>query len=280
MLRALALPLAYSFLIGCETAVRSTSATAADSTFASADGVRLAYSVDLPAGKGPFPAVVLVHASGEVTRQSMTPFARQFTAHGWAVLRYDKRGVGQSGGVYSSVGVRNSEVMIATLAEDAAAGLRKLASLPNIDVSHVGFAGASQAGWIIPPALVAESKARFAVILVGPTVSVGEEIFYSNVVENSGRPIDDGYVALETFTGDRGFDPRSVVRNVRVPALWLYGADDRSIPTRNCLAVHEHLRQLASPPQYTVIDYPGLGHSLSGAVWPDIYKFLDAQRRR
>jgi pimeloyl-ACP methyl ester carboxylesterase len=267
-------------LAGCEHGAHAPAATTVDSTFISADGVRLAYSLDIPAGTGPFPAVVLVHGSGQVDRQNMLAFAHRFTAHGWAVLRYDKRGVGGSGGTYSGVGVGNSESMIATLAADADAALRTLVTLPRIDIAHVGFAGTSQAGWIIPPALIREPRARLAVILVGPTVSVGEEIFYSDVVENTDRPIDDGYAALKTFTGNHGFDPRPIVRNVRVPVLWLYGADDRSIPTRRCITVHDELRQLASPPPFTVINYPGLGHSLGAAIWTDVYKFLDAQRKQ
>ena len=279
MLRALLVPLAQFLFAGHGTAVHTPAATTVDSTFVSADGVRLAYSLDLPAGKGPFPAVVLVHGSGQVVRQNMTPLAQRFIAHGWAVLRYDKRGVGESAGTYSGVGVRNSDSMIALLAADADAALRMLVALPRIDVAHVGFAGISQAGWIIPPALVAEPRARLAVILSGPTVSVGEEMFYSDVVEETSRPIDDGNVALETFTGSRGFDPRGVVRKVKVPVLWLYGVEDRSIPTRRCLAVHDELRHLASPPPFTVVTYRGLGHSLGSAIWTDVYKFLDAHRK-
>jgi predicted acyl esterase len=90
---------------------------ASDSTLAADDGARLAYTIDWPAGNGPFPAVVLVHGSGRVTRADHAMLARQFTAHGWAALRYDKRGVGESQGVYSGVGVVNSDSMFDYLLE-------------------------------------------------------------------------------------------------------------------------------------------------------------------
>jgi len=265
------------FLSGCRSvdAYSSAQPASVDSSFVAPDGVRIAYAIDWPSGHGPFPAVVLVHGSGRVTRGDEIFLSRQFTSHGWAVLRYDKRGVGESGGVYSGVGVANSVSMIGTLASDAAAALRTLVAFPQIDPTRVGFAGGSQAGWIIPGALVAEPLARLAVILVGPTVSVGTEIFYSNVVENSTEPLEAGYRALLNFSGPYGFDPLPLLRQVRVPVLWLYGAEDRSIPTRNCIMIHDHLRQTVAPP-FTVRVYERLGHALDTSIWRDVYAFLDA----
>ena len=60
--------------------------------------------------------------------------------------------------------------------------------------------------------------------------------------------------------------------------LWLYGADDRSIPSALCVEIHDALRRELSPP-FRVIVYPGLGHSLGPAIWPDIYAWLDATVR-
>lgn len=263
--------------LGCRSVDFYSSAPtrSVDSVLVAPDGVQLAYSVDLPGGRGPFPAVVLVHGSGRVTRGDELFLSRQFTSHGWAVLRYDKRGVGESGGVYSGVSVANSVSMIGTLASDAAAALRTLAAYPQIDRRRVGFAGGSQAGWIIPAAIVAEPQARMAVILVGPTVSVGTEIFYSDVVENSAEPLEAGYRALLNFSGPHGFDPLPLLRQIRVPVLWLYGAEDRSIPTRTCVMIHDQLRQTLAPP-FTVRVYDRLGHALDGSIWPDVYAFLDA----
>ena len=68
--------------------------------FITSGDARLAYSLDLPHGAGPFPAIVAGHGSGRVTRQQMEGFAARWTAMGFAVLRFDKRGVGESTGVY------------------------------------------------------------------------------------------------------------------------------------------------------------------------------------
>ena len=52
------------------------------------------------AGKGPHPAVVLLHGSGRLTRWSFGPYPHFFTSLGLAVLVYDKRSSGSSTGRY------------------------------------------------------------------------------------------------------------------------------------------------------------------------------------
>jgi pimeloyl-ACP methyl ester carboxylesterase len=36
--------------------------------------------------------------------------------------------------------------------------------------------------------------------------------------------------------GRSGFDPEADLRRLAVPALWMYGADDRNVPTELCIA--------------------------------------------
>src|SRR5262245_20220003 len=85
--------------------------------------ITLSYRLDRPGGIAPFPAVVIGHGSGTTTQNDAQMFADGFVARGYAVLRYDKRGVGQSTGVYSGVGVRNSDRMVADLSSDMAAAM-------------------------------------------------------------------------------------------------------------------------------------------------------------
>ena len=147
--------------------------------FITSGDARLAYSLDLPQGAGPFPAVVAGHGSGRVTRQQMEGFAARWTAMGFAVLRFDKRGVGESTGVYSEVGALASSTMIPLLASDIAAAARFLRGRPEIDSRRVGLAGASQAGWILPHAARDLGGVPFMVLLSGPVCTVGLENFYS-----------------------------------------------------------------------------------------------------
>lgn len=132
-------------------------------------GVSLRYLLERPPGAGPFPAVVVGHGSGETHKEDF-PAAARLLGMGFVVLRYDKRGVGESTGTYSMVGIANSEKMFADLSSDMAAGAAFLRTLPDVDRTRIGLVGPSQAGWIIPVAAKLSHPA-FMILLVGPTVT-------------------------------------------------------------------------------------------------------------
>src|SRR5262249_13147885 len=60
----------------------------------------LSGTLTLPPGSGPFAAVAWVHGSGRTTRAYLPDLQALLVHDGVAVLAYDKRGVGQSGGSY------------------------------------------------------------------------------------------------------------------------------------------------------------------------------------
>ena len=70
--------------------------------------VRLSYQLDLPARTGVVPAVVFGHGSGRANKTSCRFLADGFLERGYATLCFDKRGVGESSGVYSDIGTQNS----------------------------------------------------------------------------------------------------------------------------------------------------------------------------
>ena len=125
-----------------------------DVTFSSA-GVTLVGTMLIP--KHPVAAVVLVHGSGPEKR--MLELAARLAGRGIAVLTYDKRGVGASGGVYvgPEVGTNNVEAAnLDLLAVDASAAITALAARLPARHGPVGLAGGSQAGWVVP--LAAQKK--------------------------------------------------------------------------------------------------------------------------
>jgi hypothetical protein len=244
-------------------------------TFASGD-VRLSYALDLPAGAGPFPALVFGHGSGRSTKADAAPLAARLAARGYAVLRYDKRGVGLSGGTYENVGVANSERMIGVLAGDMAAGAAFLASRPEIDGRRIGLIGGSQAGWIMPAA-AARGGVWCMVLLVGPTVSVGEEIFYSALAEGTTTSFEELSLRLLAFQGPRGYDPRPTLERLDVAGFWILGGQDRSIPTRETVAILRELAAAGRPFRWVV--HEQAGHSLGGVdVLAEVVEFLDGER--
>lgn len=109
------------------------------------NGDTLAGSILKPAH--PFAAVVLVHGSGQEKR--MMEWATNLANEGIAVLTYDKRGVGESAGVYAGPEVGTNNVDAANLnllsLDASAAGNELLADLANDHIS-LGLMGGSQAG--------------------------------------------------------------------------------------------------------------------------------------
>ena len=250
----------------------SSGSTQATTGFFSNGAVQLSYRLDVPAHSAPVGAVVFGHGSGMAMKSSCRVFglADGFLARGFATLCFDKRGVGQSTGQFINVVPQNSIAVFEDLASDMAAGVEFLRSRPEIDRNRIGLAGVSQAGWIVPIA-AAKTQPAFMLLIVGPTVSIGVENFYSNIVEITNAPVEDGYDALPSFKGVHGFDPKPVLESLDVPGLWLLAGEDRSIPTPATVAILDQL--IASGKPYTHVVFPGVGHNLPPS-WSDIDKWL------
>lgn len=131
-------------------------------------GVRLAGSLTLPAGKGPFPAAILITGSGQQDRDETLmghkPFAviaDYLTRRGIAVLRFDDRGAGKSTGNYAAA-------TSADLATDANAAFAYLRTRKDIRANAIGFIGHSEGGMIGPIAMASNKDVAFLVMLAGP----------------------------------------------------------------------------------------------------------------
>jgi pimeloyl-ACP methyl ester carboxylesterase len=138
-------------------------------------GNRLAGTLTLPSGDGPFPAVVLISGSGAEDRDETVfghkPFAviaDHFTRSGIAVLRFDDRGVGGSTGNHASA-------TSADFATDVAAGVDYLLDRPEVDRSRIGLVGHSEGGLIAPMVATEREDVAFLVLMAGPGTT-GERI--------------------------------------------------------------------------------------------------------
>lgn len=143
------------------------------------DGTKLSGTLALPSRKGTSPAVVLIHGSGPHTRDldifQHKPFkdlSHHLASNGTAVLRYDKRGCGQSGGDYVPYDMEN-------FTNDALAGMDFLANFKSINATQIGLIGLSQGGLIAPTAAVKNQSVAFIVMLAGPGIW-GKEFFYAS----------------------------------------------------------------------------------------------------
>jgi pimeloyl-ACP methyl ester carboxylesterase len=202
-----------------------------------------AATLTLPPGAGPFPAAAMVHGSGAQTRSEFQVFAAYLELRGVAVLADDKRGVGQSLGSYP--GDLATDSTIEVLARDAQLEARFLAKLPHIDPKRVGLLGDSQAGWIIAYAAAHEPAVRWAVPIVGPTVTVGQSDFWAGLAGQSESPPSGSQSEMLKQTraaGSSGFDPRPWLAKLTIPVFWTFGVDDRNVPTALCVEALEALK--------------------------------------
>ncbi len=136
----------------------------------SEQGFSLGGTLTLPEGEGPFPAAVLVTGSGSQNRDEEIfghkPFkviADHLTRKGIAVLRYDDRGVGSSGG---NVAGSTTE----DLASDARSAMDYLLKRSEIDHSKMGLIGHSEGGMIAFMLASSLKDLAYIVSLAGPGV--------------------------------------------------------------------------------------------------------------
>ena len=140
--------------------------------------ITLAGTLSLPAGDGPFPAVVFVTGSGPQDRDETIlghkPFlviSDALVRRGIATLRIDDRGVGKSGGTAEHATTLD-------FVEDVRSELGWLAARPEIDRRAIGILGHSEGALIAPIVASKDDRARFIVMLAGPAMT-GEQILYA-----------------------------------------------------------------------------------------------------
>jgi uncharacterized protein len=147
-----------------------------DVTFRSA-GITLAGTLTLPDGPGPHPAIVLVSGSGAQDRDGVNPslpgyapsrwLADHLTRHGVAVLRFDERGIGASGGDHHSAST-------ADLADDVEAAVGFLRGHDAVDRWRVGILGHSEGGVIAAMVAARRPEVAFVISMAGSAVPYAE----------------------------------------------------------------------------------------------------------
>lgn len=133
--------------------------------------VELAGTLAVPAGEGPFPAVLFVSGSGAQPRDGDVaghrPFlvmADRLARRGVASLRLDDRGTGASAGELDSTTLARS-------ADDARAAVRWLAERDAVAPDRVGLLGHSEGGLVASLAAARGSgEVDFVVLLAPPAV--------------------------------------------------------------------------------------------------------------
>jgi len=268
-------------------------------TFSNGD-VRLAGSLLIPPGDGPFPALVLIHGAGPEPRSASRFMAEVFVRNGIAALIYDKRGVGGSTGDWQTSSFDD-------LAGDAVAGVQYLLTQPEISKPHIGLMGSSQGGWIAPMAALLSADVRFVIVksAAGVTPEREELARTALLMHDRGFPDADTNEAVGlyqqmidyAFTGNGWeqlsaaqekashekwgglgifpkdswwfrfiklnfrHDPIPVLTRLHCPVLVIFGGKDPNLPVD--VSVANVNKALASAPSGSlVVVFPKAGHDL------------------
>jgi pimeloyl-ACP methyl ester carboxylesterase len=273
-------------------------------------GIELAGTLTRPKEGKAMAAVILVSGSGAQDRDESVlghkPFlvlADYLTRGGIAVLRYDDRGVGQSGGVYATA-------TMDSLADDARAALRYLKSRNDIDTQIFGAIGHSEGGSIAFK-LAAAGETDLIVSLAGPGVRGDSLLSLQRAAIMRAQGADEAYItnynaimdaatelALKAkdeaelkasldklfegtiFAGQSDkvaeqfaapglrsilrYDPATDLRNIKCPMLALFGSKDVQVPAaENSEGIK---RNTTDNRDVEVITYEGLNHLFQHAA--------------
>lgn len=217
-------------------------------------------SLTVPDGPGPHPAAVLVGGFGPNDRDgafggdrddgAYATWARELAERGLAVLRYDKRGTGDSEGpALSWLDAR-------LLRADAAAAARTLAGLPEVDPGRLALIGHSQGGDLALAAAPSSPVARI-VTLAAPGRPLGLLDRATGAASRFLRRLVGPEVAGATLRRD----PRVDAARAGQPALLVHGTADRTVPVADMAALAA-VRQRAGRATRT-LRVPGAGHFVS-----------------
>jgi hypothetical protein len=215
--------------------------TSRDVTFTSADGTELAGTLTVPErGRGPYATLVFVHGSGAQDRdETIGPnpvflqLSNALSNAGYAVLRYDKRGVGKSGG-RTTLGTRDE------LIDDVKAAYRFASVQPEVDPNRIYLLGHSEGGELVPSVAAAEPRVAGIVLMAPPALPLWRVIMQQALASSSpdqrkaveAKELTDFQNAREGHDSMRAWlrssmdvDPIVDIR-VRAPILILQGAAD------------------------------------------------------
>jgi uncharacterized protein len=257
--------------------------------------------------------VALIAGSGRNNRneevmghQVFLVLADYLTRKNIVVLRYDKRGIGQSGGNYATA-------TTADFASDAEAAFTYLRTQPKVDPRKVGLIGHSEGGEIAPMIAARDRNVAFIVMMAGPGVPGGQILVeqarsiseamgmgpeqaqkaaererdivavIKNAKDNATlekelRAKLDGKVPaarLATIIGRLDspwfryfvrYDPSTALKKVECPVLAMIGEKDTQVPAKQNLPAIRKALAAGGNKDFEVLEMPGLNHLFQPAT--------------
>jgi pimeloyl-ACP methyl ester carboxylesterase len=258
-------------------------------------GYALAGTLTKPTGATKVPVVITISGSGPQERDSrlgsvvrgyaiFREVADTLGRRGIAVLRYDDRGVGESGGADS-----RAKATSADFADDVLSVVAYLRTRPDIDASRIVVAGHSEGGLIGPLAAAKDPALRAVVMMAGPAYDGRRVLRYQignqfKALAAANSSADSGlanartrgenlerYIArradqmIDSMSADpwmRAFvngDPKATLRTLRQPVLVLQGETDMQVTPEQADTVVATLKA-AGNTKVTMRRFPETNH--------------------
>ena len=267
-----------------------------------ASGFSLASTVTTPVGReipqDGWPAVLLVPGTASVDRDENlfgVPLFAQLTAaladEGYLVMRYDKRGAGQSGG-------RQESAALEDYADDVRTLVRYLDRRDDVDEKRIAVAGHGEGGWVGLYAASREKRIDALALLHVPSIRGTElvleqqraeldriqapaaervqkielqrQIHAAVLDEGDWEDIPDNLrLRADTFwfRSFLEFDPAEVMRRTRQPVLILHGELDRQISPHHADRLAElALARRRKESTIQLAKMPGINHLMLRAT--------------
>jgi len=260
-----------------------------------ANGFTLAGTVSKPSNAGgkPTPAVVLVGGSGPTDRDETVfgipifgQLANRLADAGFLVVRYDKRGVGQSGG-------RPESATIEDYSDDLRAVLKFVSDRKDVDRKRIAVVGHSEGGSVAM--LAASRDDRIDALVLAATIGVtGADLNMYQVthaLERSNKNEQEkqttidlqkkiqqavitgrGWEALSPalrrqadtpwFQSFLSFNPAAIMPDIDQPILVVQGELDTQVPPSNADRLGTLANARKKAPSTEVVKVPGVNHLL------------------
>ena len=117
----------------------------------------------------------------------------------------------------------------------------------------------------------------FIILTSGPTVTGQQANYWDQIADDESLSISELEAIFDEFDASGGnLHQRSNLEQLQVPGLWLYGEEDRIIPAGpSASIIEEVVTRLAKP--FTVVIFPGAGHSIEAFYWPELFAWYDQE---
>ena len=157
--------------------------------------------VDREVPRSGWPVVILTPGTRSIDRDEhlfgvpiFAQLAAELSENGYLVVRYDKRGVGQSGG-------RPESAKIEDYADDARAVINRIRNRSDVDRSRITLVAHGEGGWIGLKAAAEDDRVSALVLLATPSVDGATLILEQQAMEFDRLELSDQdrseYVALQ-----------------------------------------------------------------------------------